>query len=315
MSPRATSRDYWLNMARQWDLLGAPLRPSVEDLCFYQEAIELLGGSKRSLRALILGVTPELFHLAWPQQTEVSAVDRTQGMIDLIWPGPRDAAICGDWCDMPFETASRDVVLCDGGAITLPYPQGLEQLARELHRVLVPCGLCVIRTFVRPPCREKTAEVLNDLWAGNVPNTNVLKLRLGMALQDDVREGVTLAEIWNTLHRAAPDLNRLAKQIGWEPEPLLAINAYRDCPNRYSFHSMDEFLSRFVEQPGGFTTNAIRVPHYALGDRCPTVVLRRDDFEHTEAAGDARIMTVHPPHTSPQPLGVLNESSFRIHLP
>jgi len=284
---RQASPDYWSDIARQWNLLGAPLRPCEQDLQFCADAIAQAVQAQRPLRVVILGVTPELYQLALAHQANVSAVDRSQAMIDVIWPGPRAAAIRGDWSDLPFETAARDVVLCDGGAITLPYPHGLRRLAAEVKRVLAPGGRCVIRTFVQPPDHENADDVLRDLVRGHVPNTNVLKLRLGMALQQHTSDGVLLAEVWNALNHVAPDLTRLANQIGWIPEQLLAINSYRDCQNRYSFHTLDEFVEPFVEQTGGFIVESVRVPDYVLGDRCPTVIFHRNDVPVVDDLGGA----------------------------
>jgi hypothetical protein len=120
-----------------------------------------------------------------------------------------------------------------------------------------------------------------------------------MALQEDVQDGVLLANIWQALYDVAPDLNRLAEQIGWRPEPLRAIDAYRDCRNRYAFHSLDEFLDPFVEQPGGFAVESIQTPTYPLGERCPTVIFRRDESPHVTRADEDRVAILHPPHTLP----------------
>jgi SAM-dependent methyltransferase len=273
-SPRPAA--HWHNIAGQWDQVGPPLRPSAPDLAVYADVLARWQGAGVP-RGLILGVTPELYRLPWPESSQVIAVDRTQRMIDLVWPGPRSDAVCADWTDLPLETASRDIVLCDGGIIMLPYPHGHAQLIRGLQRVMAPGGLCAFRLYVLPDALETPQEVLADLCAGRIANLNLLKLRLGMALQAKCEQGVQLGHVWDVLLKAAPDLDELASRIGWPLAHMQAIHTYRACPSRYYFLTLPEVCSLFTENPGGFILESVHVPTYALGERCPLVVFRRTE--------------------------------------
>jgi SAM-dependent methyltransferase len=183
--------------------------------------------------------------------------------------------IRADWKALPLEASSRDVVLCDGGLQLLAYPHGLEELATSLRRVIAPGGIFVVRLFVPPAVREMPEAVLADLLVGRVASTNHLKLRLGMALHEDARRGVGLRQVWDALHCVAPDLQHLAARLGWPPEHLLAINTYRDRQTRYHFPDLPELCESFCMTNGGFASERTYRPTYELGDRCPTVVLRR----------------------------------------
>ena len=270
-------RGYWSGISSRWNRIGSPLRPGKQDEHFFETAIFLAKALRQTPRLVILGVTPELYDLAQSHRVTTTAVDRTQSMIDVIWPGPAEAAYLGEWTDLPFAGSSFEIAFCDGGPIVVPYPEGMRSLVRELHRVLAPGGLAAIRTFVQPTQRESVDVVLRDLLAGAIPNTNVLKLRLGMAIQSNTLAGVQVSAIWEALHQIAPDLKALARQLGWVPDELLAIDAYRDCDDRYHFHTLNEFAKVFVEEPGGFAVTSIHVPAYPLGNCCPTFVFRRDD--------------------------------------
>lgn len=266
------SNDHWPDMSRVWKQIGPPLRPSQQDLDFVAEEIHSWTQEQGVPRALILGVTPELYRLPWPEETKLMAVDHTQEMIDTLWPGPKESAICADWPGMPVESNSRDIVLCDGGLHLVDYPDGQYQLIKTLQRVIRPGGLCIFRLFAPPRNRETVQRVLKDLFNSKVPDLNILKLRLGMALQKNNTEGVALKMVWETLHQVAPDFERLAKEIDWPLEHLLAINAYRNSSSRYYFLTTDEVKDLFDE---GFTLENVHVPGYKLGERCPTVVFRR----------------------------------------
>jgi SAM-dependent methyltransferase len=268
---------HWRDIARLWEQVGPPLRPSTQDTAFLTDAIDSWARDNGAPRMLILGVTPELYRLPWPNGTDVLAVDHMQDMIDAIWPGPRNAIICAEWTNMPLQTGSRDIVLCDGGLNLLTYPSGHRQLVRTLHRVIASGGLCIFRLFVPPKKHETIDDVLQDLLEAKIPNLNLLKIRLWMALHKNITQGVQLKRVWDAIHRVAPDFNRVASTIGWPLEHLLVINTYRNCSARYFFLSLDDVRHLFCESPGGFTLEAVHVPTYELGELCPTVVLRYAD--------------------------------------
>jgi SAM-dependent methyltransferase len=275
---------HWPDIARLWAQVGPPLRPASQDIAIFTETINSWTHDNGPPRALILGVTPELYGLPWPQGTNLLAVDRTQGMIDVVWPGPRNAVVRADWTAIPLRDGSRDVVLCDGGVHLMSHPDGHRKFVRTLHRIVASGGLCIFRLFVPPRQRETPVRVLRDLLEGKISNLNILKLRLGMALQEHIAQGIALGQVWNAIHRAAPDFERLASRIGWPLEHLLAINTYRDSEIRYFFLDPDTVRRLFCDSPGGFEWVTVRVPTYELGDRCPTIVLRRCNMTDTGVA-------------------------------
>ena len=271
------SADHWSDMARCWQQTGPPLRPAAQDIAFYSDAVREWVRHRGAPRVLLLGVTPELFRLPWPKGTDFLAVDRSQAMIEAVWPGPKEAVLRADWLNLALPESSRDIVLCDGGLHLLAYPEEQRRLVRLLRDTLSDQGLCILRLFV-PPCqRESPDEVLNDLLEGRIRNLNVLKLRLGMSLMNCAAEGVELGNLWRAIHEAAPDPERLASRIGWPTEHMLAINAYRDSASRYHFVTVDEVCDLFRGSPGGFEVGHLHVPSYDLGERCPTIVFRRGE--------------------------------------
>ena len=270
---------HWQINSRKWDQIGPPLHPSAQDTAFLTEAISSWASDNGAPRALILGVTQQLYHMPWPKGADVLAVDHTQEMIDNVWPGPRNAAICAEWTDMPLETGSRDIALCDGGISLLDYPQQHHQFVHELHRVIAPDGLCMFRLFAVPEERESFDKVFQDLLDGKIPDINQLKLRLWMAIYKDITQNLQIKQVWEVFHQAVPDLNSLASQIGWPLEPLLTIKAYQNYQTRCVFPSVDEVRQLFCDNPGGFRFEAVKVPTYELGECCPTVVFRRIDTD------------------------------------
>ena len=207
--------NHWPTAAQRWNLFGSPLRPAAEDVDFYVAEIRQWCRGRGVPRALLLGVTPELYGLPWPEGTDLLAVDRSQAMIDNVWPGPKERVRCAEWQASDLPTASRDMALCDGGFHLLGHPGEQAELVRILARVVAPGGLVLLRLYLPPATHELPQQVLGDLLAGRISNLNVLKFRLCMALQNDVVEGVMLADVWSAMHEIAPDLRELSHQLGW----------------------------------------------------------------------------------------------------
>ncbi|NTV97004.1 MAG: class I SAM-dependent methyltransferase, partial [Thiobacillus sp.] len=93
------------------------MRPVPEDLAFIETVLSDWCGQAggRAPRGLILGVTPELYRLPWPDRSLVRAADRTPEMIEYVWPGAAEAVLHSDWRELDVADASFDIVLCDGG--------------------------------------------------------------------------------------------------------------------------------------------------------------------------------------------------------
>ena len=266
---------HWPEIARQWQQVGPPLRPAEQDIGFCSDAVGEWIRHRGAPRVLLLGVTPELYRLPWPTGTDFLAVDRTQAMIDTVWPGPREAVRCTDWLALALPDGSRDIVLCDGGLHLLAYPHEQQRLVRLLRAVLSDHGLCILRLYVPPPQRESPDTVLTDLLEGRIPNLNTLKLRLEMSLLEGAAAGVELGTVWRVVHEMAPDLAALASRIGWPVDHMLAINTYRGSTARYYFVTVDQVSELFCGSPGGFEVRRLSVPSYELGEQCPTIVLQR----------------------------------------
>lgn len=276
MTSSVPSPGQWPTIAATWQLIGPPLRPVAEDVALVRAASDNWASSaSHPPRVLILGVTPELYHLAWPEGTVVRAVDRTEQMLTEVWPGKRDDAVQADWLHMDWPDDSFDLVLCDGGWSLLDLP-GQNGLARRLSQIISPGGRFIARLFVPPAQRESPEEVLSSLTAGQIRDLNCLKLRLGMALMRSSRDGVELGEFWRRLHDVASgSWQALAAQLGWDLDHLSVIDAYRDSSARYHFVTVDEFEATMREDPAEFVVHRVDFPGYQMGHQCPTVVMRR----------------------------------------
>jgi SAM-dependent methyltransferase len=260
-------------MAPHWRQIGPPLRPAHQDLQVLEHYV-FDGEPPPTLpRVLLLGVTPEIYDLL-KDRSFLLAVDNSPSMIEHVWRGGSEDVLCADWRNLPLPSHSRDVALCDAGLHLLEYPADQRILVDRLHEVLKPGGHCILRLFVPPAMRETPEQVLTDLFRRRIRNLNVLKLRLGMALQRSASAGAAVHDIWDVLRRSAKSWEHLATHLGWSLEHLQVIEAYHGSAARYHFVSAEEAAELFVSQ-GKFVEVARHFPTYDLGQLCPTVVFKR----------------------------------------
>jgi SAM-dependent methyltransferase len=175
---------------------------------------------------------------------------------------------------MPLPNESRELALCDGGMILLEYPRAHRALAEQLHRLLVPGGRAIFRLFVPPQKSETKETVLDDLAHGRIANLNILKLRLGMAMQPSVDQGVAIDDVLRAVESVEGDLPRLAQRLGWTWDHMRVIEAYRNSPARYHFVSEAQLTKLFCHD-GRFAPLGRWQGSYPLAERCPIVAFER----------------------------------------
>lgn len=275
MPRTARSSSVWNRYSTQWRFLKAPLSPCAEDIALREQAIARHSPTRRSLSALLLGVTPQLALKRWKPALNIFAVDNTMAMIANVWPGNtvRRKVIRGDWLRLPLRDACMDVALIDGGLPAISFPVAHTALAKELYRVLKPGGLFVARIFARPDKTEPVDAVLSATRKRKIGGFHAFKWRLAMSLQgENTAQGVRLDDIWHCCDRHFRDHTELQQLTGWPVDEIRTIDAYRGNTASYHFPTVREFIECFsalacIERTCGT---------YELAERCPILVFRRD---------------------------------------
>ena len=148
-------------------------------------------------------------------------------------------------------------------------------LLRNFIVLLAPGGRVVLRLFAAPEKREDVDEVLRDFLGGRVPNLNVLKLRLGMAMERSTEEGVSVRDILNAVETIDRDLARLAQRVNWSLDHFRVIELYRDSAAQYCFPDEKQITELFCRRWPFRSARSSAAGTYPLAERCPIVGFER----------------------------------------
>jgi len=272
-------RDHFSRLVQKWSHFGPPLRPSTEDTLAVQRAIDAVAATARpghALRAVVLGLTPETIGCNWPLGTALTAVDHSPAMMRELWPpekGPAGArAVLAGWLELPIETASIDFVAGDGGYIVFSHPEGYAALTREVHRVLRPGGVHVVRVFLRPDRAESVEDIRRDFSADKIGSVHALKLRLLAALHGASGAGTRLDDVWQAWGSFPQRPPHQHEPHGWTPAEIAGIENYRGLETRYFLPTLAEM--RAVLSPY-FEERHCHICGYEWAMQCPTFELVR----------------------------------------
>jgi len=210
--------------------------------------------------------------MRWPAGTQVTGVDNSFAMVRTVWPAIESRpGICASWAELPFGDHGTDVVIGDGSLNCVRHPEPVARVCRSLRRVLTPDGLFVLRAYTRREEPESVDEVFEDMFRGAIPSLTHFKLRLFLAMPQDLRSGAALDDFYALWLEHVIDPACVAQATGWPIEEIKTLSAYGASSTVHTFPTLAELrrlLSEYFEECDVVT------PNYLLGDRCPIFILR-----------------------------------------
>ncbi len=272
--PLEDASSFWSSLGRAYERSGPPLRPSLADIQLIESALEAWRGQHPSqpLRALLLGVTPGLAEMRWPEPSTLLGVDNSMPMVRGVWPGDvpgRRRAVCASWLALPVARGAIHIVAGDGSINCVRYPDGFRALAESVSGVLAQDGIVAIRCFVQPPVQETPEDVFADI--PRTPDFHYFKFRLLMSMQRDSRDGVAVDEVYRCWASHSVDRKLLNTRLGWEDEVIDTIELYKGKDTVHTFPTLLEVRSvfdTFFEETGCLFHSC------PMGERCPVLVWR-----------------------------------------
>lgn len=260
---------HWNIHANQWNNIGIPLRPSSCDIQIVSSWIqEIMSVPSPSFNVLILGATPELAEISWPEHTNLFAVDANLTMMQSqLLQKKYPFKSVANWLQLPLPDSSINLVIGDG-CYTMLAEKEYDILSNEIVRVLHPEGHFFMRFFMRPEENESIELIQADFLAGKINNFHILKWRIAMALHNSLEQGVCLNDIWNTWNKY---FKCHTNYLSWPQQIINTIDAYKNSSTRYTFPSFHEINLKLGHQ---FKQLEVRIPDYSLGERCPIFKLK-----------------------------------------
>jgi hypothetical protein len=262
----------WAGLAHHWHAVATPLRPGGEDIVYVQQVVDRL--AVRAPRILLLGVTPELSTLQYPEDALLLAVDSSPEMLAAWWTPPRGCrsmALRGRWQTLPVREATLDLVLADASFCALPGVPAMRDVLARVAAAMRPQALLCGRTFVSPARVERLEDIVTDMRAGRAGSVHATKWRVAMALQGGRDDGVALAEVWKVFERAGAR-RELGVLNGWSEASMATLDAYRGVSSRLCFPTFACTRELFGVH---FEELECRLPAYELGERCPMLLMKR----------------------------------------
>lgn len=257
--------DHWLDYHRRWSRLRPPLRPNREVIEGFRRLSAPVGGP-----ALLLGVTPELADITG----DVTAVDRSQAMIDRVWPGDtgQRRARRADWLELDDPPGSFSLVVGDGSCNVVPHAEGASRLLQRLLPLLRSGGRAVLRIFTAPDQAERICDVRDAVLDGCVESFHGFKWRLAMALAGESADpNIAVTAIRDAFQKLFPDRVGLSRRTGWAIEDIDTIDVYRNSTEVYCFPTRRQVIDGVPAGFGGI--RFVEVGTYELAERCPLLVL------------------------------------------
>jgi hypothetical protein len=265
----------WSGIAAAYATYTSPFVPTDEDIHLTESAIERWHSEHRDvvINAALLGATPRLATMKWPDRSFLLGVDSSPDVINAIWPGNiaglRGMA-CANWAALPLREGSCHIAVGDGSLIAFRYPDGFHEFARSVSRVLSDDGVLILRCYIQPEKQETVDQVFQALIEGRIGNVNQFKFCLFMALQPTAQEGVCVRDVYATWASRRIQEETLVKEFGWDRAAIRGMEMWRHSDTVYTFPKLAQMRSVLQRC---FAEQTIVYPVYELGERCPTFVL------------------------------------------
>lgn len=155
----------WKQIAGMWNTyFTPPSRISPREAAKYGQWLKKI--KKGSMKALVLGVTPEIREALAEFGYETTCIDINKEMIQamnslITIKNPDEIIVNENWLHNSLEDDSFDVVLGDAVLPNIPWDKW-DKLLSEIKRVLKPSGVFITRAFCVP--RKKPFATLDEIF-------------------------------------------------------------------------------------------------------------------------------------------------------
>ena len=266
-----TGDDHWSNVAKQFGQTKPPLRPGPWDTELFSSLLRQQHEISPLKHALLLGVTPEIATLKWPDECYLVALERAVSMIDNHWPGDIEnqrSVHCGDWFDIPGTLSNLDVIIGDGCFSLQEFESGYHQLCRSLCPPLSSQGALIIRCFVNSESDKRLVDLLSDIDCSQCFSMEEVKSLLFSALASRESPHVKVRDIWSLWKQLVYEKN-ISIELMAKVAESGSFDYYENSQLRLSIPYVDDVKKLLGEH---FKNVEVFYSDYKLASFCPILL-------------------------------------------
>jgi len=241
--------------------------PCADDLRLYAKYAENLRQAQAvsGKPGLLLGCTQLMSDWCKESGLRVTVMDFCEPLARSLqsrhqeWEGLR--IIIDDWLSTSLAGASFCWAAGDGVVNAVGAGRETIRLFRQIHRLLLPGSIVILRNFFRSDPTPSAAEVLAKFAVGRIRSLNAFQHQLSSSLQPSFMEGVFTRETYKLMqeHHAIP-----AEQLG-------AFDYYNTENAALCYPTMAE-LRELTH--GDFEELEMSCGNYEMSELTPTIVYR-----------------------------------------
>ena len=269
------SNDIWQNKYSIQYRGGFPLRPPQEVANLFDKLVNATNkNTNKPFELILLGVTPELALINWPDNISLKAFDQSKEMIANVWqynPKINSSVHLSTWQSLPLVSHTIDSIIGDGCTTQLSDKDTFDLLFNELHRVLKAEGHIFLRCFIRPDETESLSKISEDALGGKIKFFGSLKWRIAMSLVSHHKNMfISVNEIYKSFNELFPDREKLSAHTQWPIDMINTIDSYLGSLMQYNFPTLNEFEAML---PNTIKIREVSYGSYELSERCPILNL------------------------------------------
>jgi ubiquinone/menaquinone biosynthesis C-methylase UbiE len=169
----ALNKEGWTRRSEDWGRTTSPDRPSRYEVEIYEDYIQKIAKkSKKRIKALILGATPELRDMLAKYNADVTLADINLDMVKAMEPlleysDGKEKVVISNWLDIPLKSNYFDVVLCDHGVCHIPFEKW-DAFFAEQARLLKKGGHLIKNIVTLEQSEMRDVEEMVDAFKNNI---------------------------------------------------------------------------------------------------------------------------------------------------
>ena len=267
--------EFWLKRSLKHSQADAPGAPGADDLRPFAEYSDHLRRAQEESGkpGLVLGATARIIDWCRNNNLRVTMMDFCEPLTQALrsshkdWDGLEIAI--DDWLSTTRLSGSFCWAAGDGVVNAVGSGRDAVRLMQQIHRLLLPGSLVILRNLLRPFPTPKTAEIFAKLRAGRIHSFSAFRHQLLQSLQPSFMDGSPTRAAYDVILKSGLLNDGLKERLCWPEEPDLDYYAVAGAALCYPTLSELRALTN-----AGFEELSISHGDYEMYELSPTIICR-----------------------------------------